>query len=136
MVDEDVSSPPAEASIPITASALSTQHAHTRESCDFVPQKAPQAQMVAGLLAASRIRPTAKINAEPPELILTAKTADPWNDGIAKLQRMWALDGFTADRWELVQAGCAALLSDWGDEMRRLGWSTPIAPAIPSRPRR
>lgn len=73
-----------------------------------------QEVVVSGLLAASRIRPAARACGD----------ADPWAAGIAELQRMLPLDGFSPDQWMLVQRGCAALLEGWGAEMRRLGWNT------------
>lgn len=80
--------------------------------------------MVAGLLAASRVRPPV---AMPPDTYDTPTRAqadtDPWASGVAQLQRMMPLVGFSTAQWALVQHGCASLLADWGTELRRLGWS-------------
>ena len=49
--------------------------------------------------------------------------SDPWAAGIARLQRMPPLDGFSVDGWKLVRRGCTTLLRTHGDVMRRFGWS-------------
>ena len=47
-----------------------------------------------------------------------------WNEGVARLQHMQPLPGFSVFAWALIRRGCAELLLDWGTELERLGWST------------
>ena len=98
--------------------SLVDAEAEDTEPYVWVPQSIPQHVMVAGLLAASRIRP-----ADPNRSARVREDADGWKAGVAELQRMLPLDGFSDGQWKSVQWGCAALLEDWSAEMRRLGWS-------------
>ncbi len=60
---------------------------------------------------------------------------DPWMAGVAELQYMLPLDGFSAGQWKLLQLGCASLFETHGARMRQLGWSPEdafgIHPAAP-----
>ena len=73
--------------------------------------------MLAGLLAASRIRP-APVAAAPPH-----EHGDPWASAIARLQSLAPLEGFPPARWNLVQHGCLSLFNSHAAAMRRLGWT-------------
>ena len=86
------------------------------EDWGLVPQSIPQAVMVAGLLAASRIRP----RAEPLPPVDDEGAA--WALGVAQLQRMPPLPGFGAVRWASVVGDCARLLARNGPDLRCLGW--------------
>ena len=46
-----------------------------------------------------------------------------WIAGVAILQRMPLLPGFSPGRWRTMVQDCASLLDQWGAEMHRLGWS-------------
>ncbi len=83
-----------------------------------VPQSIPHDVMVAGLLAASRIRAPAA----PVIKSHGAKNADPWAAGVADLQRMTPLDGFTSMQWTQTGIDAAELLRTYGTDMHRLGW--------------
>ena len=93
-----------------------------------IAQTIPHETMMAGLLAASRMRPKPVI--EP-----TPMTKHPWAAGIAKLQIMYPLDGFSMSQWKWVQHGCTSLLASHGAEMTRLGWTVEDAfgahPGVP-----
>ena len=84
-----------------------------------VPQSIPHDVMMAGLLAASRIRaPTAPVI--QPQV---AQSADPWAAGVADLQRMAPLDGFTSAQWAQIGRYAADLLRTHGADMHRLEWN-------------
>ena len=83
-----------------------------------VPQSIPHDVMMAGLLAASRIRP-----AKSSQLENSSSTIDPWSVGVADLARMTPLDGFTSMQWGLIGQDAAELLRTHGTDMRRLGWN-------------
>lgn len=91
-----------------------------------VEQSIPHHVMVAGLLKASRTSDPGfgGVIARAREAVAETRNADPWATGVAQLQTMPPLDGFTLNRWDLIKSDCCALLRDWGAEMRRLGWST------------
>jgi hypothetical protein len=61
-----------------------------------------------------------------PELAIEnlSVSIDPWAQGIARLQAMASLNGFSQRQWAWVQYGCAALQASHGTELRRLGWTT------------
>lgn len=94
----------------------------------------PHDVMVGGLLAASRMRSKLVIEKPPSEILWVATgttyfaassaVMDPWASGVAHLQQMEALTGFSPVQWESVQRGCLSLLSGWGADMRQLGWTT------------
>ncbi len=84
-------------------------------------QSISQDEMIRGLRAAARIRPAAiPFNGERN---FDASQSDAWAAGIAHLQKMPPLDGFSFPQWRRVQQGCATLLASHGKEMRRLGWT-------------
>ena len=87
------------------------------EDWGLVPQSIPQAVLVAGLLAASRIRPRAELL--PP----VDDEVAAWARGMAQLRRMPPLPGFAAAQWASVSSDCARLLARNGGDLRRLGWS-------------
>ena len=99
---------------------------------DLVPRSIGHDAMVAGLLAASRIRPVLVSEA----MALTESTpSDPWRAGVAALQHVPCPSDFSTARWRRVQFDAAELLDTWGNEMRRLGWGLldafgidPVAP--------
>ena len=58
-----------------------------------------------------------------------------WAAGVAQLGRMAPLRGFSDARWATLQTDAAAILTKWGEQLRRLEWSavdvfgvSPIAP--------
>lgn len=83
-----------------------------------VPQSIPHDVMMVGLLAASRIRAPAA----PVFQHHVAQSADPWAAGVADLQRMAPLDGFTSSQWARIGRDAANLLRTRGADMHRLGW--------------
>ena len=86
------------------------------EDWGLVPQSIPQAVMVAGLLAASRIKPPAELL--PP----VDDEVAAWARGVAQLRKMSPLPGFAAARWVGVANDCSRLLACNGADLRRLGW--------------
>ena len=69
-------------------------------------------------------QPIRVVAVEPPPSPAMPPALQSWNEGIARLQRMAALPGFSIFAWALIKRGCAELLLDWGAELQRLGWAT------------
>jgi hypothetical protein len=65
----------------------------------------------------------------------TRELAGPWVAGVARLQSMPPLAGFSFHRWGRVCLDCAELVERWGAEMQQLGWSVEdafgIHPKVP-----
>ena len=66
----------------------------------------------------SRDRPCPAMASTTPQTSL-----NHWIAGVAILQRMPLLPGFSPGRWRTMVQDCASLLDQWGAEMHRLGWS-------------
>ena len=109
-------------------------------------QSIPHDVMVAGLLAASKVRPGADVgdphgddhyeafSGLPGALLPTIEKKSgggagvklpthPWADGVAKLQTIDRLIGFSPQQWRQAQYGCATLLASHWEDMTRLGWT-------------
>ena len=70
-----------------------------------------------------------------PEVVTGSDRLADWHTGVAALQWLKPPEGFTAERWRVLQLDAAQLLEDWGPELVRLGWSDTdvwgICPVLP-----